>query len=84
MTQMLDTINCSVCGHEAQRDHNLDTNEITIACDRCGFCAETEIVTDTTGRKFWLETLRFPIDEGGRVLRGPRVGQLSDVPAGGN
>jgi len=79
MAKVSDTINCPVCGAEAQRELDNDTNEVTLACDTCGYCAETEIVEGTKSRKFWLETRRFPIDEGGHVIRGSCVAQVSEV-----
>jgi hypothetical protein len=71
MTKISDTTDCPVCGHQAHRELDTDTNEMTIGCDSCGYCAETEIVLGTTGRKFWQEMRRFPMDEHGHVIRGP-------------
>jgi hypothetical protein len=79
MTKVNDITNCSVCGHEAKRDLDTDTNEMSLSCDRCGFYAETEIVKDSTGKTFWLETKRLPMDEGGRVIRGTCVAQVSEA-----
>jgi hypothetical protein len=79
MTKISDTTHCSSCRHEAQRDLDCDTNEMTMECDACGYGAETQIVNDSTGKKFWVETRRFPMDENGRVIRGLCVAQLSEA-----
>jgi transcription elongation factor Elf1 len=68
-----DTTNCPVCGLEAQRDLNTNTNEMTLACGSCGFYAETEIVDETTGHKFWLETKYYPMNDLGKVQRDLRT-----------
>lgn len=64
MAKANDNPNCPVCGDTAQREVNTDTNEMTIGCDSCGFCADTAIEFDTTGRYFWWETRRYPMREG--------------------
>jgi hypothetical protein len=79
MANVSDTTECPVCRAVAQQDFDTDTNEITLDCDGCGFRAETEVVTNASGKKFWLETRRFPMDEDGRVIRGLCVAQLSEA-----
>jgi transcription elongation factor Elf1 len=48
MAKVSDTIDCPVCGEEALRQLDTDTNEMMLGCESCGFCAETEIVNYTT------------------------------------
>jgi hypothetical protein len=81
VTRIIETTDCTVCGHQAQRELVTDTSEMAIECDRCGYYAETEIVTGTTGNQFWQETRLFPMDES-RVNRGPSVVRLSGTPGG--
>jgi hypothetical protein len=84
MTKMSDTTNSPVCGQEAQRELDCDTNEMNLDCDHCGYYAETEIVTDTTGKRFWQEAIRFPMDESGRVIRGSSAMRFREAPGAGH
>jgi hypothetical protein len=77
MTRIIDTTNCPICGLEAPRELDTDTNEMTLDCEKCGFSAETEIVKSSAGKTFWLSTKRLPMDESGRVIRGTCVAQVA-------
>jgi len=79
MANVSDTTECPVCRAVAQQDFDTDTNEITLDCDGCGFRAETKIVNESTSKKFWLETRRFPMDESSRLVRGTCVAQVSEA-----
>lgn len=64
MARVNDNPSCPVCGSTAQREISTDTHEMTMGCDNCGFCADTEIKFDTTGYYFWQETKRYPMRRG--------------------
>ena len=69
MAKVDDNPECPVCGDTALSELDTNTNEMTIGCDNCGFCADTAIEIDTTGHYFWLETQRYPMRQG-KVQRG--------------
>src|SRR4051812_28859516 len=69
MAKVDDNPECPVCGDTALSELDTNTNEMTIGCDNCGFCADTAIEIDTSGHCFWRETKRYPMREG-KVHRG--------------
>jgi hypothetical protein len=83
MSQVNTNIVCPLCGQTVDLgvsgNHNLDcrTNESAFCCgnSECGFSDFTEIEKDKNGRRYWVETIWYPITDEG-VVRRPTKKQI--------
>ena len=68
MSIVSDAKTCKICGANTFYQFDCSTSELDETCESCGFETSTEVAKHN-GRKFWVETVWYPMDADGKVRR---------------